>query len=56
MSESDVQRDRARPLPRLAQQLDLDGQPHDIAPQIERMRLFEPDKQIDGQTYLDLDD
>ena len=55
MSQSDAQQDRTQPLPRLPQQVDLDGQPHDIAPQIERMRLFEPDKQIDGQTYLDLD-
>jgi hypothetical protein len=36
--------------PRLNAQLDLDGQAHELAPQHERMRLFEPaPEQLDGQ-------
>jgi hypothetical protein len=41
-------------LTRLPAQLDLDGTPHEIAPQTERMRLFEPaPTQLAGQTYLE---
>jgi hypothetical protein len=39
----------------LDQQLDIDGQLHDLAPHSERLRLFEPDKQLDGPTFMDLD-
>ncbi len=38
-----------------AQQLGLDSQLHDLAAQNERLRLFEPDRQLDGQTFMDLD-
>jgi hypothetical protein len=39
-----------------AQQIDLDGQLHDLAPQTERMRLFNPaPTQLAGQTYIDTD-
>ncbi len=41
---------------RLAQQLDLDGHLHDLAPQSDRMRLFEPDTQLAGETFMDTDD
>jgi hypothetical protein len=45
-----------QPLRPCAQQLDVDGQPHDLAPQSERMRLFEPaPAQLPGQTFIDLD-
>lgn len=38
-------------------QLDLDGRAHEIAPQTERMRLFEPaPTQLAGQTHLDTDE
>jgi hypothetical protein len=44
------------PLPSLPAQLDLDGQAHEIAPQTERMRLFEPaPAQLPGQTHIDTD-
>jgi hypothetical protein len=39
-----------------AQQLDTDGQLHDIEPEHERMRLFDPDVQLPGQTRLALND
>lgn len=40
----------------LPAQLDLDGRAHEIAPQTERMRLFEPaPTQLAGQTHLDTD-
>lgn len=40
----------------LPAQLDLDGQAHEIAPQTERIRLFEPaPTQLPGQTYIDTD-
>jgi hypothetical protein len=39
-----------------AQLVDLDGQPHEIAPQAERLRLFEPaPEQLKGQTFIDTD-
>jgi hypothetical protein len=44
------------PLQPFAQQLDTDGRLHDIAPEHERLRLFEPDVQLPGQTWLELDD
>jgi hypothetical protein len=35
------------------QQLDLDGNAHDIAPRHERLKLFEPaPTQIEGQAYI----
>jgi hypothetical protein len=41
----------------LPAQLDLDGGLHEIAPQTERLRLFEPaPAQLQGQTWLDLDE
>ncbi len=47
---------QGRALRPFAQQLDLDGQLHDIAPHSERLRLFDPvPAQLEGQTYLDLD-
>jgi hypothetical protein len=47
---------RNRPLASLPAQLDLDGTPHEIAPQTERLRLFEPaPTQLPGQTYIDTD-
>jgi hypothetical protein len=40
----------------LPAQLDLDGTPHEIAPQTEPMRLFEPaPAQLPGQTFIDTD-
>jgi hypothetical protein len=40
----------------LPAQLDLDGTPHEIAPQTERLRLFEPaPTQLPGQTHIDTD-
>ncbi|HEV2924023.1 MAG TPA: hypothetical protein VGW98_08315 [Solirubrobacteraceae bacterium] len=40
----------------LPAQLDLDGNLHEIAPQTERMRLFEPaPAQLPGQTHIDTD-
>jgi hypothetical protein len=39
------------------QQLDTDGRLHDIAPEVERLRLFEPaPEQLPGQTWLEVDD
>jgi hypothetical protein len=38
----------------LDQQLDIDGYLRDIAPEHERLRLFEPDVQLPGQTWLEL--
>lgn len=44
------------PLRALLAQLDLDGQAHEIAPEHETMRLFEPaPPQLAGQTHLDTD-
>lgn len=44
-----------RPLRPLDAQLDLDGTPHEIAPQTERVRLFEPaPAQLPGQTHMEL--
>jgi hypothetical protein len=41
---------------RLAQQLDLEGNLHDLAPQNERLRLFDPaPAQLPGQTYMHTD-
>jgi hypothetical protein len=38
------------------QQLHLDGTAHDIAPEHERLRLFEPEpEQLEGQASLELD-
>ena len=38
------------------QQLDLDGNAHDIVPEPERLRLFEPaPEQLEGQASLELD-
>jgi hypothetical protein len=38
------------------QQLDLDGNAHDIAPEHERLKLFEPaPEQLEGQAWLELD-
>lgn len=47
-----------RALPPLAQQLDIDGGLHDLAPQTRQERLFEPAPfaQLDGQQYLDTDE
>jgi hypothetical protein len=46
----------AAPLPRLAAQLDTDGRLHEIAPQSEAMRLFEPaPRQLEGQTAMEVD-
>lgn len=62
VSRNGLRRDRsatsdkapARLVPTLGAQLDLDGRLHDLAPQTERMRLFEPaPTQIEGQTYID---
>jgi hypothetical protein len=41
-------------LPRLAQQIDIDGGLHDLAPQSEIMRLFGHKPQLPGQTWLEL--
>jgi len=42
-----------RALAPLAAQLDLDGRAHELAPQSERMRLFEPaPAQLEGQTDM----
>jgi hypothetical protein len=43
------------PLTPLPAQLDLEGGRHELAPQSERMRLFTPDVQLPGQTFLELD-
>jgi hypothetical protein len=40
---------------RLDQQLDLDGNLHDIAPRHDQPTLFTADPQIPGQTALDTD-
>lgn len=46
----------AAPLRRLPAQLDIDGRPHELAPQTEPMRLFEPaPAQLPGQTSLPLE-
>jgi hypothetical protein len=46
-----------RPFTPLPAQLDLDGRAHDIAPQTERLRLFQPAPvQLEGQTYIDTDE
>jgi hypothetical protein len=46
-----------RPLRPFPQQLDLEGKPHDLAPEVERLRLFEPaPAQLPGQAWLELDD
>ena len=39
----------------LDRQLDVFGQEHDIAPQHERLRLFEPVRTTPGQTVLETD-
>ncbi len=50
------QRPVSGPLAPVEQQIDLDGGLHDIAPQNERMRLFEPaPAQLQGQTFMQLD-
>jgi hypothetical protein len=39
------------------QQLDVEGNLHDLAPEVERLRLFEPaPAPLPGQTWLQLDD
>jgi hypothetical protein len=38
------------------QQLDIEGRRHDIGPEHERLRLFESDVQMPGQTWLKLDE
>jgi hypothetical protein len=43
-----------RPLRPFAQQLDVDGQLHDIPLETRPMRLFEHEPQIPGQTYLEM--
>jgi hypothetical protein len=43
-------------LPRLAQQLDIDGRLHDLPPEIESMRLFDHRAQLPGQTWLQLEE
>jgi hypothetical protein len=53
MSDESAQERALRPL---LQQLDTEGRLHDIAPEHERLRLFEPDVQLPGQTWLELDD
>jgi len=53
---NDRERPQECPLRRFAQQLDTDDSLHDIAPEHERLRLFEPDTQLAGQTWLELDD
>lgn len=51
---TNAQRPVSASLARCPQQIDLDGQYHDLTPQNERMRLFEPaPAQLAGQTYLD---
>jgi hypothetical protein len=45
------QKNKSRPF---AQQLELDGGVHDLAPSSERVRLFKPaPAQLPGQTYID---
>jgi hypothetical protein len=44
-----------RALPSFLQQLDTDGRLHDIAPEVERLRLFEPAVQLPRQTWLELE-
>jgi hypothetical protein len=34
------------------QQLDIDGNLHDLEPKVERFRLVEPDVQLPGQAWL----
>jgi hypothetical protein len=47
---------RGRTLLPFPQQLDTDGRLHDIAPAVERLRLFEPaPEQMPEQASLDLD-
>lgn len=54
MARSERHGSRRRALEPLPAQLDLDGRPHDIEPQNERLRLFEPaPAQLPGQTYID---
>lgn len=53
MGVQEPQKPRVRPFD---QQLDVDGRLHDLAPLTERLRLFEPDRQLPGQTRLDLPD
>jgi hypothetical protein len=50
-STADVALERIR----VNQQLDVDGQLHDLAPTHERLRLFEPaPAQLTGQTHMEL--
>ena len=50
-------RTQDRPLRPFPQQLDLEGQPHDVAPEVEGLRLFEPaPAQLPGQAWLEFDD
>jgi len=53
MSDENAQQ---RTLLPFLQQLDVEGRLHDIAPEHERPRLFEPDVQLPGQTWLEVDD
>jgi hypothetical protein len=46
----------AAPLAPLPAQLDTDGRLHEIAPQSEAMRLFEPaPRQLEGQTAMEVE-
>jgi len=53
---SDHEKPQSGPVRRFAQQLDIDGRPHDIASEVERLRLFEPaPEQLPGQASLKVD-
>lgn len=55
-AENQRERATSAPLAPLPAQLDLDGHAHEIAPETERLRLFEPaPTQLPGQSYLALD-
>lgn len=49
ISAETAARARLTPLPA---QLDLDGGAHEIAPETRQERLFAPDRQMRGQTFL----
>jgi hypothetical protein len=53
MSDESTQERALLPFP---PQLDTDGRPHDREPEHERLRLFELDVQLPGQTWLELAD
>lgn len=52
MGAQEPQKPLVRPF---EQQLDVDGRLHDIAGATERLRLFEPQHELPGQTRLDTD-